>query len=163
MQYQPGDILLYSDQHDIVADIIQRATHGKCNHAAIVVDASHCVEALAQGIRKDGIATPYAIGRTSGHLNHLDAGLAWLTAQVGDGYGWLDIAEDGYKVFDPDTAIGATCMPHSYDCSHLALAFLLRAGFQVPPSFAALVQDPATCSPNDLYRMFQALSLLTLV
>lgn len=143
---------------DWMGALVARATDGPYCHVQVRVSSYEVVEALAQGVKRDTLAAepePADVAHCGETLDEqrLIHAFAWLLAQVGREYSWLDILADGVKMLLP-RAMGSRTpflvAPRRYDCSQLAALFLLLAGYEWLPD--ALVVDTARCSPNDLAR-----------
>ena len=144
-----GDVWFYRSSGTWEDRLIAWWTHGVYVHCEVDMGDGTSVGAYSPVVIRHPVMPGGDVAATGARCDpsKLDAALAWLASQVGDPYGWTDIAGDAAKPFLPRLPWPAA--RKAYDCSHLALATLLRAGFPAP---AAVAADPATVSPNDLAR-----------
>src|SRR5579884_4016377 len=162
---RPGDLVLFEgDPRSLVDRAICAATHGPYSHVEVIVAGARGEQpCMSIGALSGGVVKHPLPWRGRAHLaiptgaacdpERLPDALAWLEAQVGDGYGWLDCVADGLRALLPARLGSRTpflVAPHRFDCSHLAAVFLAAAGYPLPP---AMVESLGTVSPNDLWRM----------
>ena len=147
----PGDILFYGRiQSDLADTVISEWTGSAIVHVAIAVSALLKVEALGGGIVKTpidarAIYTSWYYHKSASPIvaENLSRALLWLDAQVGQMYGWGDIANAALAKFEHSVSID---LGGHYDCSGLATEFLLMAG-GVPRLQGV---DPHTITPSQL-------------
>lgn len=155
---QSGDLLFFSGT-DVASRLIQSATGGPYSHVAVAVSAHEVVEALGRGgIVRDLARPPARLASTGALLTPQGRadGLAWLTRQVGARYSWWDILADGLALLLP-APTPFLVAPSSFDCSDLAVRFLVHAGYAALPD--ALADCPQRVSPNALARALTALGV----
>lgn len=143
-----GDLLLYEGTGRWYERLIQLGTHGPYVHAEIDIGGGESVGALLVGVQRHRIPSGAVVAPTAYRTDpaRLAPALDWLYAQIGDRYGFFDIADDVVRAaipWAPWVSLGKT-----FDCSDLATKFLWMAGYPLPPAFL----DGATVSPNDLAR-----------
>lgn len=131
MIIQAGDILFYrAIKGNLIEQIIAKFER-KPNpfvHCAIAMSSDQKIEALADGIVQSRIAfTPDGIfpyqQRVQDHAQLSDA-LDWLKKQVGQTYGFIDIADAVLSAYERAIFLQSEW----YDCSALATEFLVKAG-----------------------------------
>lgn len=157
---QAGDLIFVRPgADDWVGNLVAQATGGPYAHVRIRIAADEVIEALPSGIARSFIHPPEpfasdcaAIGATL-DADRLAHALAWLVQQVGEPYGFWDIAADAMKALLPKWLGSRTpflVSPRQMDCSCLATQFCLLAGYRWLPD--ALALDATRVSPNDLAR-----------
>lgn len=157
---QPGDLLLYRGSGRWYQTLITHYTHGPFVHVECCVSPTQSVGALTSGIALHDIPDGYTLIPAGAALRAGDAyrvarALRWLARQQHDAYGWDAILAEVPEALLPRWLGSRTpflVMPHTFDCSELALRFLMRAGFDAIPD--DLYDCPERCSPNDIARMF---------
>lgn len=138
--YLPGDILFYAKlgSSDLVGTVIEDWTDSEFDHVAIAVSAIQKIESLGLGVTPGGavVLTPIEENRIAGAFHYsqhahpfdpddLAMALGWLHSQVGQLYGWGDIANAFLAKFEHGFSID---VGEHFDCSALATEFLLKAG-----------------------------------
>lgn len=145
-----GDLILYSSSGRWYERLITFATKGPWVHVAIAGSQYTVIAARAQGISYeaappiDGLHTVVSMsGRATS--SEIERGLDWAEQQVGKQYGWLDIVYQAIKFLWPHQPFRFSEAGH-YDCSDLAVRYMIQADVALPPAF----DDPATVTPNDI-------------
>lgn len=130
--YMPGDILFYAElPGDVIDTTISTWTNSKFVHVAIAESAMFKIEALGGGVVRtpiDGrsVAAAYHIHeRMQVDANRLANALLWLHGQVGQMYGWGDIANAFLAKFEHGFSVD---LGEHFDCSGLADQFGVYAG-----------------------------------
>lgn len=134
-------------------------TDDTLTHVEIVVAVSpdgtraETIGALAQGIVRHALPAGAILVATGARClpERLPAMLTWLGAQVGERYGWDDIASQALTWLDRNGPYVAA--RHAMDCSHLAALALTIAGYPLPPD---LIVNAALVTPASLYRAVTA-------
>lgn len=140
-----GTILFYRVYDgNIVEEVIQEFEGKNAYvHCAIAISSSQKVEALAEGITKSGMGRAadgmYTLPASVQKVL-LDQAVTWLEAQVGQSYGYIDIADAILASFER----GILLPDSHYDCSALASQFLVKCGIALP------VSDVHTITPQEL-------------
>lgn len=155
-----GDVLFYYATPSDPADaVIVAATGGPFVHAEIDLGDGTSIGALSGGVAhfRRPAGAHYAVFATQDHCpaEQMAAGLAWLAQQVGDPYGWADVATAGERSAISRLAglfgrkappLPYLAVPSSYDCSVLACLYLQRCGVPLPPGD----NDAHTVTPEEL-------------
>lgn len=154
-----GDVLFYYSSGTAADVAIVAATGGPFVHAEVDLGDGTSIGALSGGTAhfRRASGARYAVYPTAEHCTQeqLAAGLAWLSAQVGDPYGWADIltasenaaARGLAGIFGrPAPALPYLAVPGAYDCSDLVCQYLTRCAIALPPSD----RDPHTVTPEAL-------------
>lgn len=131
--YMPGDILFYAQGNGSWEDVvISDWTGSPLVHVAIAVSALQKIEALAGGvilspIDSRTVAKSFLYTKNANPLvaESLAAALTWLHSQVGQMYGWGDIANAFLAKWEHNFSVD---LGEHYDCSGLACEFLQAAG-----------------------------------
>jgi hypothetical protein len=153
-----GDLLFYKATDNFIDKLIVARTGGPWVHVAIVVTAGNVIEAVSGGVRSHAINPAYgAIGQVGDMLykaNQLRfiTALVKLQGTVGQHYGFGDIL-DQFLMLLP----GQPCISwdRSEDCSHLAVEFLLAAGYGLP-----FGTEGARISPTTLFNLMTGNTVL---
>ena len=141
-----GDIYFYASSGSVFDRLIARWTGSRFVHVAIAYDDTSKIEMLGQGCVETAIVAS-TIGGTWTYPEEgrdeiaFQKALNWLAYQVGEAYGWNDIAE----ALDKSHRFLWLQTGH-VDCSHLAAEFLQRSGYNVD----GLGQDLARVTPGQL-------------
>jgi len=133
LQYKWGDILFYSSYpNDIYDTLISDWTNSPLVHVAVAVSSTEKVEALINGVIISPISSRHVAKvwsyMNTGHSPLTDSfnyALNWLHLQVGNPYGFGDVAEA--ILYKLEHGLTVEIGDH-FDCSALALEFLLKAG-----------------------------------
>lgn len=132
-QVIPGDVAFYKgDVNKPIDHIIMARTKSEIVHVAVVTDGleanARTIAAVSEGIRYEVLGTPYRTWRPVGGYGRLEEGLAFLRSQVGQVYGFADIANQVLLLTGKDPVL----LDKSEDCSDLATKFLWVAGVALP-------------------------------
>lgn len=150
-----GDIILATGdpkRPGFMDAIIAYTTHGKFTHVEVDEGNGKVIGALLGGIDEydlqvDANHVPVRVRATP---EDIETGIRWLKLQVGERYGWLDIAKDGLKWLGFKSL---TLSDGTYDCSDLVTRYLMIIhDTAIIPKLGSSVNDPSTISPNDLAR-----------
>lgn len=131
--YMPGDVLFYASANGDIADVaIRQWTGSSFVHVAVAVSAVQKVEALMHGVILSPIvgrdvAASWSYTQHASPLvgANLARALAWLHGQIGQVYGYGDIANA--LLWKYQHAVSLDIGEH-FDCSGLASEFLMQAG-----------------------------------
>lgn len=142
-----GDILFYKAGNGNWQDeAIRLWTASPFVHVAIAVSPVQKIEALANGVLRTPLAPSRVTAMWKFHGDHLSDGLAWLTGEVGQSYGYADILDAILARFEQSVSI----VSDHFDCSALATEFLLKCG-----GVEALrnITNPHTVTPAGLAQL----------
>jgi uncharacterized protein YycO len=134
----PGDLFFYKKMtqssnivNTIVDNSITSLTQSPYVHVAIAISAAQKIEATFAGVSLSAITAgrPDFIWSYRDHASVVDSrlisALQWLTRQVGQPYGYGDIIEA--VLYKLQHGLNIEYADH-FDCSALAVEFLLKAG-----------------------------------
>jgi hypothetical protein len=155
-------LVFYSSQGRWYEQIIAAATHGPFVHVAVQVDEDgpgHVIAAETWGIRYELLPPPPSPSAPAPFTLFLlspaskdaaDGALAWLNAQLGKRYGWLDILDQGLRLLNSPVYLAR---PNALDCSDLAACF--AALYTNDRRLMTQVLDHRQLiAPNDLARYY---------
>lgn len=162
-----GDFILWEAQAGNVGDALIAhigVPHGPYVHVSIDMGNGLYVEEHGAGLGK----AAYQWHR--GHTNvnpkiavpdaDIEAGLAWVEAQYEEAvknqtthvYGWLDIADEAFKVFGHNVVLRQR---GAWDCSDFCTRYLIHAHAAGP--LGDLARTPELVAPNDLGIAFHVM------
>lgn len=143
-----GDLLFFRGAGRWYERLIQWGTGGPYVHVEVDIGGGESVGALTVGVQRHRVPTGAVVAATAFRTDpaRLNGAVAWVVAQAGDRYGWMDLADDVVRLAVPGAPVLA--WRRHYDCSDLASKFLWMAGYPLPPEML----DGATVSPNSLAR-----------
>jgi cell wall-associated NlpC family hydrolase len=140
-----GDILFYRPT-DLISRVIARATHGPYAHCAVDLGDGTKIEALTRGVARTPGTAADAVFSLHTDPDRLERAVTWLEQQVGNRYGWEDIANQVLRAFRFPFYFGQR---RHYDCSDLCARFARMAG---GIDLGPFREDLHLITPNDLAR-----------